>query len=75
MGKCKNCKCWYKEKDWDWLLLGYCEKIESLWTRDYMEAWDKRYHFEDDSLIYCNPAATIVTGGNFGCIHFKRKRG
>lgn len=73
MGKCKNCKWWSKEREWDWLSLGYCEKVECSWMRDIMEDRDKRDYFKDDSLIYCNPAATVVTGGNFGCIHFERK--
>lgn len=61
---CKNCKFWGHYRK------GECDRVDGLFTADPTASFDIRVRVLDDSGL----STGLVTGPNFGCIHFTAKK-
>ena len=61
---CKNCRFWgYYRK-------GECDRVGGLFTENLLAGFDVEARVWDDSGL----SVSLVTGPDFGCVHFTARR-
>jgi hypothetical protein len=68
--RCQNCKNWEVDEFYKSFGVCNCNKF-----KDVSENWDSD-NWTDDMVVYFDHEsyqAELMTGKNFGCIHFEKK--